>query len=316
MTARIVRVCGGLFAAFSSALALACSPSADSHSIDRTLGGGIVARVGPEPISSTFVARIASTRQWSPRDAGERAVADALFAEAARERFATTGLIEVSERAVLARMLLEQLLDEARAAGPPTDAELERLRAERWMDLDRPVSVRTHHAVVMPENADQDAAAREAAERIAAATSGVSELEAFLKTADSVDTGQLKTRVESLPLMTEDGRAVYLDPLDHRRKKPPSFDRDYARAAHAIAGEGQTSPVVRTKFGYHVIFLTERVDAQRYELAALRSKLTDDVHHARARQQLDSLLERLKRDTRIEIARNADQLSARVSEQR
>jgi hypothetical protein len=298
------------------ALTLACdSPGSGNHqqATQADLAPGIVANVGSEPLSASFARAVARRHGLSPAEAVERGIADALFAETARVRFEGTGLLAVLERSADSRALLDAIYIEEKLRGPATAGELQEFKRERWMDFDRPPSVYTAHAVVSVENPEQADAAKAAAQRIAEAARGILELDAFVEAAQRVRTGKLKKRVETLPYMTADGRAVYLSPLDPQRSKPQKFDVTFARAAHAIREEGQQSPVVETRFGYHVILLVERLDAEHYSEPQLREALTKDVFDRRAKQRVDALRKRLTQASEIEVARNVDALTAKIS---
>jgi len=294
-------------------LAACSSPAPQATRSGGPLKPGIIARVGSEELSAEFVAAVAARQGLSPTQASEWVVLEALLAQAAPSRFEGSGLVAVSQRSAHARALLDELKAAARRTGAPSEDELRKLRDERWMDFDRPVSVRTAHAVVIVKSPADDAAARAVAERIAAATQGALDPQKFWELANAVDAGSLDKRVEGLPLMTEDGRAVYLDPADPRRQRPPRFDLDFARAAHAIPAVGGQSGVVKSAFGYHVIMLAERVAPQRYELSSLRGKLAAEVYDQRSGQLLSELLARLERETPVERARNVEELTASVA---
>ena len=295
-------------------LVAACSSSAPpATSSGGPLKPGIVARVGSEELPAEFVASVAARQGLSATQASERVILEALLAQAAPSRFEGSGLVAVSQRSAHSRALLDELKAAARRKGPPSDEELRKLRDERWMDFDRPVSVRTAHAVVIVKSPDQDAAAKAVAERIAAATQGVSDPQKFWELANAVDAGSLDKSIEGLPLVTEDGRVVFLEPADPRRQRPQRFDLDFARAAHAIPTVGGHSGVVKSAFGYHVILLLERVAPQRYELSSLRGRLASEVYDQRSGQLLSELLARLERETRVERARNVEELTASVA---
>lgn len=304
----------GIGGASLVALAGACSgPAPQAASSSGSLKPGVVARVGSQELHADFVASVAARHGLSARRAGEHVVAEALFAEAATARFEGTGVVAVSERSAHARALLDELKAAAKRAGPPSEAELEKVREERWMDFDRPVCVRTAHAVVMVKTAADDGPAKAAAERIADAVRGVSDPEKFWELANAVDTGPLQKRIEGLPLMTADGRGVFLDPADPRRQRPSRFDLGFAQAAHAIESVGGQSPVIKSPFGYHVILLIERVAAQHYDLSQLRSILAPEIYDQRSGKLLSELVSRLERETPIERARNVEELTASVA---
>ena len=304
----------GVGAALLAGLAVACSgPAPPAPSSAGPLKPGIVARVGSQELAAEFVVAVASRHGLSPAQASERVVAEALLAEAARARFEGTGLVAVSQRSAHARALLDELKLTSERAGPPSDDELRKLRDERWMDFDRPVSVRVVHAVVVAKTPADHAAAKAAAERIAAVTRGIADPQQFYDLANAVETGALEKRVEVLPLMTADGRGVFLDPADPRRQRPSHFDAGFAQAAHAIEAVGGQSPVVKSPFGYHVILLVERAAEQHYELSSLRSKLAPEVRDQRSQKQLTELLAKLERETPVERARNVEELTASVA---
>lgn len=286
----------------------AASPPAPQN---QKLAPGTAALVGNDAISTATVRDIASAQHVTLQRARDLAVQDALFAAGARARWAGTGWIAAADDTSLARALLEQLEAQARAAGPPTDAEVARFTAKDWVDLDRPPAARTTHAVVLVKRPADDARAKALAERIARAVRGVSDPAEFKKLAKAVPTGGLKVRVEDLPPVTADGRVLVAP-----GQKAEHFDRRFAAAANAIPAVGDQSPVIKSAFGYHVILLDQRVSAKRVPLEQRRALLADRVIDERARAAKRALLEKLMRSTRIEVARAASALTARVRVQR
>ena len=120
----------------------------------------IAARTGGEQIRVDSVVRIARSQGISLREARERAIDDALFAAAMRANPANTARVAMAERSVLARAVVEHVRDDALRLGPPSDEEVRVLTEQRWPELDRPVSVRTTHAVVLVKSTANQAAAR------------------------------------------------------------------------------------------------------------------------------------------------------------
>ena len=131
----------------SAACTLSCSAESRPTPASGTLPPGVAARVGGDLVETATIARIANARGVDRSHARDLAIKDALFAAAARTNPERAAEVSVVERAILGRTLLETLRNRSESAGPPTDAEVGEMTAERWMDVDRPPSVRTTHAV-------------------------------------------------------------------------------------------------------------------------------------------------------------------------
>jgi hypothetical protein len=272
---------------------------------------GIVARAGNEDVSAETVARIASESGVSLEVARDRAVVDALFAAGMRADPGRSAFVAASERGVLARSLLENVREKALASGPPSDAEVESQTRERWLELDRPESVRVTHAVVLTKTPADDAPARALAAQLADAVRGVTSHAEFIRRAKAVPKAALELRAEALPPVFPDGR-MWEPGATPPQPRNGTLDAEFTRAAHALREPGEQSAIVKTPFGYHVILLEERLPAVKLTLEERRERLVDVVVALRAKTELDALLERLKQQTAVELPRSADELTARV----
>jgi hypothetical protein len=278
--------------------------------VEGKLPPGIVAEVAREVIAVSTVARIARAQGVSTRAARDSAVSDALFAAAAREMAEPTELA-VAERSALARGLLEQIRAQAEAAGPPSDAENEAVMRERWPELDRPITVRTTHALVrVPEGGDEQKA-KALAEKLATAVRGATSPKELVERAKAFPGAPFEIIAESLEPVTIDGRAF--DPYKGPHGTVTgSYVEDYARAAHAISAPGEQSPVTKTRFGFHVIRLDERLPEQRVPPEVRRPTVTSEVFRRRAKRHTEELVERLKGGGAVETERAAEELTSRV----
>lgn len=287
-----------------------CSRANDSAPLAQrtSLSEGSVAVVGSESVSAVSVRRIASAQRVSLERARDFAVQDSLFAQASAERLSPAEA-QVVRRGELARALYEQLERAARAKGAPTDAELQALTRERWLEFDRPPAARTSHAVVLLEKGTDKQAARRLAEEILAAVHGAKNEADFIAKAKAVPSDGLSVRAEELPAMTADGRPVTPD-----NPAPPDmrFDADFSEAANAIAEVGALSPIIETRFGFHVIFLAEKTPALHVPLEERRQRLAADVIVRRIHAAEKRLLEGAEAKSPVEVSRAAESLTAAV----
>jgi hypothetical protein len=274
------------------------------------LGPGVAARVGREEVSVALVSEIARAQGVRPEAARERAISDALFAEAARERFAGTGRIETAERSALARALLEELRNKAREQGPPTDAEVEELTRLRWADLDRPELARTRHVVILVKDPSEREKALDVANRLAKVLSGTKDPAEFEKRASEFDAEGLDKRVETLLPVAVDGRVGMLGAPPGT--PPQTFDPVFARAANALADPGDQSPVVESKFGFHIIMLLDKVPANHPTLEERRVVLKDEIFQRRAGAMQNALMDELQAGSKVAVDRAADSLVVEV----
>jgi hypothetical protein len=309
---RRCRSCSGRAGALCLAAAIlpGCRRAEEPGAIaNASLETGIVARVSEDSIAAATVGRIASSQGLDVRKACDRAIADALFAAEARRRLKNSATIRSIETATLARAVLEQLLSEARAEGPARDDEIAILTRERWVDLDRPNSVRTTHAVVLVKDPAHKARARGLAARIAEATNSAANSADFKRLAEAVPRGDLDVRVEQLPPTTLDGRVF--DPNDPSLRSEP-FDVDFARAANAIPEIGKNSGVVATKFGFHVIHLEERLPEKRVPIEERRKLLHEEIVAKRAALAQQRVLDGLRQTTPVQVDRAAVDLMSKL----
>lgn len=252
-------------------------------------------------VDRRVVDRIASERALGAEQALVLAVEDALLAQHFSER--EPPVARWIERVVLARVLLGELGEEAKARGPVTDAEIAKLSSERFWELDRPRMVQVVHAVVISKEENREA--RALAERIASAVASASSAAEFQAAASAVSAEGFAIKVEELPPVALDGRAVNPDRPPPAGPPVQSFDPEFAAAAHRLQRAGEISPVVRTAFGYHVLYLVRSIDPKQPALNERRALLGAEIEAQRAQALQTELLLRKRGELSPEQARSA-----------
>jgi hypothetical protein len=260
-------------------------------------------------LDGRVVTQLEQTLGVTAQRASELAREDALLAAELERR--EPALAHSLSRVVLARQLARRLLEEAKSAGPPSESEVEQLTRERWWELDRPRMVGVVHAVVMSETENLEAAAL--ARRIAAAVQSAASAAEFENAARLVPTGSYTVKIETLPPVTSDGRAIDPEKPPPAGPKEAHFAAEFAAAALALEHVGQLSPIVRSPFGYHVLRAERIIEPRRPSLAERMQLLEPEVLQRRALAAQAELLERQRQEARPEQSRSARQAMARVA---
>ena len=296
----------------------ACSPSSEPSTLapppasTSTLPAGIVSRSGALSISAQTVASVATALQITPRDALEREIRDAVFANGALARgLDQSPLVGAALRGTLARAVLETIKQEA-SETEPSDAEIAEVTARHFVELDRPEAFRVIHTVVkVPDKADNAVKlrARAVATRLAERVAMTTDEAEFRRLAESIgDRDGLEVVVETLKPVAADGRVIDVD----RPSDQQTFVLPFARAASRLTQPGQKSGVVATEFGFHAMMLLERIPAHVVPLDERRLLLRDEILTDRAWRLKKELLKRLQSNVATTVERSAEGLLATV----
>lgn len=293
----------GRAALLALTLLVACSGSSrPAGEEQRRLEGAAVAKVGDVVLTKDLVAEVARARRCTPREALDLLVEDALLAQAARDRGLdakqpTAWRVEAARGRATARRI-----HVASGAGrPPSDEEVRALTERHFWDLDRGESVRVVHAISLRSPKEDPAVTRARGEKLLAAVQSATDKDKFTELAKGVK----DVRVEELPPFVESGRSAN-----------GGFDPVFAAASFALEKPGKISPLVETPFGFHVIFLVERLPPMSVPLAERRARLTEEAFHDRARAAVERTLAEQKKGAAVEIAPAAETAMSSLFEQR
>lgn len=246
--------------------------------------GGALARAGTADVAPSLVSRVARRKSESARSALSDLLSDALAAEAAR----ASGMnedprVDWAVQAALARRVVRQSMDDAAAQGPARPDELDALRVV--------------HAVVLRSARVPEMASIVVAEAIRRAVEGATSPDDFEARAKATPHGDARVLVERLPAFGADGQSA-----------GGGFDPSFVAAAFALRRPGELSPVIATRFGWHVIYLFDRSPpADPVERAR---SLEPAIRALRSRQILASLLRARRSATRIEVLASAEPMMA------
>jgi peptidyl-prolyl cis-trans isomerase C len=189
--------------------------------------------------------------------------------------------VERYRRRLITERLYREVAKEKSRVGDEEIQEYFQAHRDRFMQKER-IRVR-QILVLLPPNAgpEKEAEAKKKAEEILRrAKSG----EDFAGLAKEYSEGPAASRGGDLGFFSR-GRMV------------PAFEE----AAFALEKEGDTSDVVQTKFGYHIIQLAGRQPAKELSIDEVRDRIVRQLESARRREVRQSLAKELREQADVEI---------------
>ena len=268
---------------------LSCGQRRAPVSLDSPLAGD-VASVGDTRLPASLVVGVARAKNVSPRVALEELIEDALLWKAGSGHAVDMGpTASWDSIGAEARSIAARIARGAREAGPPTANELS--------------TVTVVHAVVLNSPGVQRESAGAIATSIKDAVEHAASADDFERRARSVAHGAVRVTIERVGAFGADGLVADGSHID------PSF----VAAAFELRGPADTSPVVETAYGWHVLRLVERILPEPSSLEQRKLELADVVVAMRARSRLDRLLASRRERTKIDIAAAAGALMARAA---
>jgi hypothetical protein len=260
------------------------------------------AKVGGVTIEPVLIEEVARAQGLEPRGALDALIDDALMAEGARER-GPTAKVRWGLTSARARLTARRIAKEAMARGEPTDAEIEELVSFYWRRFRVPERVRVVHAVVLRRTPADSERGQKVARRIEQAVIAAKGVEGFEAAAAAVEADGFEVRVERLPGFAEDGRVV---------EGEGGMDLAFVHAAFGLRGAGETTGVVETRFGWHVIRLGERLAAWSASRDESRAALGGEALAKRAWREREGVLGRQRGGRSIEVLSSAERQMALI----
>ena len=190
----------------------------------------------------------------------------------------------VIERAVLSRILIEDLRSKSLNDAAPKQAEIDKTIREQWLRFARPRAVRSVVVRVPVPTMVNDEPYRLLAEELRAASVGAHNIEGLLAQQATVET-RLTVQRMRMPPVASDGRVVPMISQDHEVKQ---VEAPFAQTVSSL-NTGELSPVFATSDAYQFVFATEVIDARTSDDEQSRKELAYRVAARRLKPELSQI---------------------------
>ena len=192
--------------------------------------------------------------------------------------------VEIQKAATLSKFVHTEFLDKAKKA--ISDDDVKKFYEEHIDDVTKPEGVTVAHILIQPDEDEEDAdkADADAKAKIDAIYEELLKDPAQFGTLapDKSDCPSGKASEGKLPSFDKDG--MMLDGSG-------AMDQTFASAAFEIEKVGQITKPVKTRFGYHIIKLIEKVPEDITPLEKVKDKITEYLAAEKAQADLNKMLD-------------------------
>jgi DNA-binding transcriptional regulator YdaS (Cro superfamily) len=241
----------------------ACARKQETSLQDSRLGPNSFARVGAQQLDVALLA----DPQRPARELSQAVISDALLSLHAEKTLPQHR--PAVERAVLGRVMVEELRRQATGGLAPSQATLEAQREANWMLFDRPRAVRVGEIFVPVPELAPEAKYKALAEELHSAAASAHHLEDVLEAIDSVKT-DIEIVRRRVPPVAADGRVVRMLPQDEQWDR---VERRFAETVTQLQAPGDVGQVFATEGGFSFAYVIEVIPALRPTDEEVRDQL-------------------------------------------
>jgi len=202
------------------------------------------------------------------------------------------------QRNILKRLMFEKLVEAefAQKLAKPTDEQARAYYDENIQQFGEPEKIHAKHILIKPEDGNDPNQAK--AQAKAKAQKLLQQIEA------GASFEELAKQYSACP-SGKDGGDLGVQPKG-------TFVPEFEKAAYALK-PGQTSDIIQTSFGYHIIKLIEHTDANTASFDQAKEQILQLLTDKQKEQIVMDYVQKIKADSAIKYANEADKLELGLS---